>query len=179
VVADDVGVSAERHAAAQQAPSRVPGAQRGERELENLGDFGGRRLPGVAGLDEPDERVDGVVGGDRRRRLQGADELDRAARQADLLLGLAQGRQAQVGLVVVLAAARERDLARVPAQVLAALGEDRVEGAVGDVERDEDRGVDAAVDVEARDLRGVEEDGAQPARDLSPRARPVRHARRT
>ena len=44
-----------------------------------------------------------------------ADELDRARREADLLLGLAQGGQAEVGLVVVLAPAGERDLAGVAA----------------------------------------------------------------
>ena len=85
----------------------------------------------MAGLDQPDERIDGVVGGDRRRRLQRADQLDGVGRQADLLLGLAQRGQAQVGLVVVLAAAGERDLAGVAAQVVAAAGEDGVQRAVG------------------------------------------------
>ena len=92
------------------------------------------------------------------------------ARQADLLLGLAQRGQPQVGLVVVLAPAGERDLAGVAAQVVAAAGEDGVQLAAGDVERDEHGGVDAAVDVERRGLPGVEEDRAQRARELSARA---------
>jgi len=58
----------------------------------------------------------------------------------------------------------------VAAQVVAAFGEDGVERAVTQVQRDEDRGVDAAVDVERRRLLGVEEDGAQALRDLSARA---------
>jgi hypothetical protein len=133
----------------------------------------------VPGLDEPDERIDGVVRGDGRRGLQRADQLDGPRRQADLLLGLAQRRQPQVGLVVVLAAAGEGDLARVAPQVVATAGEDRVQLAAGGVEGDEHGGVDAAVDVERRGLPCVEEDRAQRLRELSARARRARHARRT
>jgi hypothetical protein len=153
--------------------------RRAQRHLHHLGDLVGRGPPLAAGLDEPDEGIDRVVGGDGGRRLQRADELDRAGRQADLLLGLAQGGQPQVGLVVVLAPAGERDLARVAAQVLAPAGEDRVQLAAGDVERHEHGGVDAAVDVQRGGLPGVEEDRAQRLRQLSARARRARHARRT
>ena len=121
-------------------------------------------------LDEADERIDGVVGGDRRRRLQGAHELDRPRRQPDLLLGLAQRGQPQVGLVVVLASAGERDLAGVAAHVVAAPGEHRVQLAVGDVERHEHGRVDAPVHVERRGVPGVEEHRAQRVRELSARA---------
>ena len=44
----------------------------------------------MPGLDQPNERIDRVAGGDRRRGLERPDDLDRAAGQADLLLGLAQ-----------------------------------------------------------------------------------------
>ena len=83
----------------------------------------------MAGLDQPDERIDGVVGGDRRRRLQRADRArpPRAGRPISSR-GLAQRGLAQVVLVVVLAAAGERDLAGVAAQVVAPRGEDDVAG---------------------------------------------------
>ncbi len=63
--------------------------------------------------------------------------------EADLLLGLAQRRRAQVGVARVPAAAGKRDLTGVPAQVGAALGEDEPRLVVGPaVERQQDRGVD-------------------------------------
>ena len=48
------------------------------------------------------------------------------------------------------------------AQVVPALGEDRVELVVGEVQGHEHRGVDAAVDVERGGLLGREEQLAQP-----------------
>src|SRR5690606_17172252 len=116
---------------------------------------------GVARLDEPDERIHRVVGGDRRGRLQRADEAHVAGGQADLLLGLAQGGDAQVGLVVVLAPAGERDLAGVAAQVVAPAREDRVQAPVGAVQRHEHGRVDAAVDVQGGRLGGVEQAGGE------------------
>jgi hypothetical protein len=69
--------------------------------------------------------VDAVAGGERRRRREGAAELDRRRVEADLLLGLAQRGGGEVGVALVLAAAGEGDLAGVAAQVGAALGEDQ------------------------------------------------------
>ena len=57
-----------------------------------------------------------------------------------------------------------------PAEVVTAAGEDGVQVAAVEVERDEHGGVDAPVHVEGRGLLGVEEDGAQALRDLSARA---------
>ena len=67
----------------------------------------------------------------------------------------------------------------VVAAVRAAAGEDDVQLAVVDVERNEHRGVDAAMDVEARRLGGVEQDLPQEAGGVSSRAWCARHARRT
>jgi len=49
----------------------------------------------------------------------------------------------------------------VPAHVVRPAGQDRVQVAVLEVQRDEDRGVGAAVDVEADRLLGIEQDGAE------------------
>ena len=89
----------------------------------------------------PDERVDLVVRHERADGLERADELDVGGRQADLLLGLAQRGRPQVLVGEVLAAARERDLARVALEVVAPLGEDRMQRAAVEVERHEHRGV--------------------------------------
>ena len=93
---------------------------------------------------------------------QRPDDLDRLGRQADLLVRLAQ-RGLDQRLAVVAAPARERDLARVALEVLAALGEDGVDvaGGVGE-QRDEHGGVRAAaVDVHGDRLLGREERRAQ------------------
>ena len=68
----------------------VAGAQLVERQLEHLVDLGLLQHPGEAGLDHADERIDRVVGDERRRRRQRADHVDGVRRQADLLVRLAQ-----------------------------------------------------------------------------------------
>lgn len=104
---------------------------------------------------EPDDRQDLEGGDDGRRRRQRADDLDRAWVEPDLLAGLAE-RALDEGFAGVGAAARERDLAAVPTEVAATLGEDQA-GTVGPaVEGDEDGGAVAAVGVEALRLERVE-----------------------
>src|SRR2546430_1420433 len=117
----------------------------------------------MAGLDHADERVDRIVRGDRRRRRQRAHQLDRVARQADLLLGLAEGRVTEVLLLFldVLAATRERDLTSMSAQVLPATREHSVQLAVLDVEGNEHGGVDTAVNVEPRSVLRRQQQGTQ------------------
>ena len=63
--------------------------------------------------------------------------------QPDLLLRLAQRGGAEVGLALVVASARERDLARVPAQIVVALGEHRVQPAALEIQRHQHGGVGA------------------------------------
>ena len=81
--------------------------------------------------------------GTRRSRSRSSAwaEAPRAPRpvrcQPDLLVGFAQGGGGQVGVLLVLAAAGERDLAGVAPQVLAALGEHRMEFVALDIKRDE------------------------------------------
>ena len=83
-------------------------------------------------------------------------------RQADLLVRLAQGGRGEVGVLGVAAAARERDLARVALEVVAALGEDEMRLARGvDVQRGEDRGLGAAVDVDRQRGLGRQQRAAQ------------------
>ena len=81
VLADRVGVGADR----QPAPDQ-PLAARSRRSSVRSGSsitaatsraLGVHSLPG---LDQPDERIHGVAGGDRRRRLERADQLHRARR---------------------------------------------------------------------------------------------------
>jgi hypothetical protein len=71
-----------------------------------------------------DEGVDAIAGGEGIGRRQGLAELDLAWVEADLLLRLAQGGRAEVGVAGVVAAAGKGDLAGVAAQVGAPLGED-------------------------------------------------------
>ena len=99
-----------------------------ERELEHLGDLGLLHDPLEAGLDQPHERIDRVVGDERADGGERADDLDGVGREADLLVGLAQGGLDQ-RLAVVAAPAGERDLARVAPEVVAAPGEDGVQAA--------------------------------------------------
>jgi hypothetical protein len=84
-------------------------------------------------------------------------QLDRGRVEADLLLRLAQRRRRQVGVAVVAAAAGERDLAGVAAQIRAALGEDQA-GLLGPaVDRQQDRRLGAAAAVLGEGLRRVEQ----------------------
>jgi hypothetical protein len=80
--------------------------------------------------------------------LERSDELDGVDREPDLLFGFAQRGGAQVGFALIAAAARERDLARVAAEIVTAAGENRVELALVEVERYEDRRLGAAADVD-------------------------------
>ena len=82
-------------------------------------------------------RVDQVARHERADRRERAEQVDVVGREADLLLRLAQRGRLQLLVGVVAAAARERDLAGVAAQVLPALREDRVQLVVAHVERDE------------------------------------------
>ena len=84
------------------------------------------------------------------------DQLDVVRRQADLLLGLAQRGLAQVLVRLVLAPAGERDLAGVPAQVRAALGEHGDQVVALEVERHQHGRVGGAAGrVEPRRLLGA------------------------
>jgi hypothetical protein len=78
-------------------------------------------------------------------------------RQADLLVGLAQRGLQQV-LAGVAAAAGERDLASVAAQVVLALGEDKARGLGPAVHGDQDSGLGAtALGVHRRGLVGIQQ----------------------
>ena len=57
--------------------------------------------------DQADEGVDAVAGDEGRDRRQRSGELDRGGVEGDLLLRLAQGGRSQVGVLGVLATARE------------------------------------------------------------------------
>jgi hypothetical protein len=71
-----------------------------------------------------DEGVDAVAGDEGVGRRQCVAQLDRRRIEADLLVSLAQRGRREVGIGLVLAAAREGDLAGVAPQVGAPLGED-------------------------------------------------------
>jgi hypothetical protein len=98
--------------------------------------------------------VDAVAGGERRRRGEGAAELDRGRVEPDLLLRLAQRGGGEVGVALVLAAAREGDLAGVAAQVGTALGEDQPRLLGPAEEGQEDGGVGAAAGLDRQRLLG-------------------------
>ena len=120
VLLDRVGRGAERDAAADQPLHLEALAQALERE----GRGRSRPRPGWAPArarrvtDQADERMDLVGGDEGADRRQRPDQLHRAGLEADLLLGLAQGGRPQVLVGLVLAAARERDLPGVAAQVV-------------------------------------------------------------
>ena len=83
-------------------------------------------------------------------------------RQADLLVRLAQRGRGEVGVLGVAAAARERDLAGVALEVVAALGEDELQLARRvEVERGEHGGLGAAVDVDRQRGLGRQQRAAQ------------------
>ena len=84
--------------------------------------------------------------------------LDVAGGQGDLLLGLAQRGGDQVGVVGVAAAAGERDLAGMAAEVGAALGEDQPRAVGPAVERQQDGGVGVAADLDRPRLLGREQE---------------------
>ena len=91
--------------------------------------------------------------------------------QADLLVRLAQGCRAQVGVLGILAAARERDLARMAAQILTPAGQhDRRLARCVQEQRDEHGCVGAAVDVERGRLDRIEEDAFEQLAQVSARA---------
>ena len=79
----------------------------------------------------------------------------------------------QVGLALVVATARKRDLAGMAAEVVAALGEHGVELAVLDVERNEHRRVGAPADLER-----IASSGVSSTRRRSSRIDPVSGASR-
>src|SRR5512139_583769 len=99
--------------------------------------------------------MDLVVGDEGADRRQGADDLDDFRREPDLLLGLAQ-RRVEKPLARVAAPAWKGDLAGVPLQVRAALGEDETWVVRPAVHRHEYRGLGAPVRVEPLGLGGVE-----------------------
>ena len=167
---DLVGRGAERDPLSHEPALAVDGAQRLDRQFEHLGDLVLAEHPLEALLDQPDERIDRVVGDEGRRRLERAEQVDGAGRQADLLVRLAQGGRAQVRVLVIAAAAGERDLAGVAAEVRAALGEDGVQCAGGvEVEGDEDGGLLGAGDGDPRRRLRLQEGGVQRGRELRAR----------
>src|SRR6266545_799235 len=111
-------------------------------------------------IDQADEGMDLVVGDEGADRGEGADHLDAVAREADLLLGLAERRLEQL-LALIPPAAGEGDLPGMPAQVRAPLGEDQAGVLRPAVHRNEDGGLGAAVGVEAFGLLWGEQKTAQ------------------
>jgi hypothetical protein len=161
VLANHVGGGANRHAAADQATHREAAAKLVEREREHGLDLGRVRLEPEVPADHADERVDLVVGDEGADRRQRPDDIDLARRQPDLLVGLAKRRLDQRLAGMVAPTARERDLAGVTAEVVAALGEHEA-GSLGVSEHGhEDRGLGSPVGVDRLRFGGGEENGAQ------------------
>src|SRR6476619_958527 len=111
-----VDVGAKRHPEYLQRALSETRAQLADGRLEHLFDLARRERPLQARSDQSDEWIDGVVRDRGLRRRERPDDIDGVRVEADLLLRLAQRRPPQVGLVVVLATARERELAGVTAQ---------------------------------------------------------------
>ena len=102
LLVDDVGVGLEGDAAAfhlGRRPGRAHGVASGSSSTASTSLADGRQAT-PAGI-VADERVDHVAGRERRGRRQLAEQAAPAAAQADLLLGLAQRRVAQVGVLGV------------------------------------------------------------------------------
>src|SRR5436305_2364445 len=95
--------------------------------------------------DAPDEGMNPVAGDEGVGRRQFLAKLNLGRVEADLLLRLAQRGRAEVGVLRIAAAAGERDLAGVAAQIGATLGEDEARLVVRPaVEWQQDRGLDGA-----------------------------------
>jgi hypothetical protein len=86
--------------------------------------------------------VDAVRGDEGPGGRQPLAELDQGGVEPDLLLGLADRGRGEVRVGLVVAAAREGDLAGVAPQVGAPLGEDQPRLPRPAVERQQDGGVD-------------------------------------
>src|SRR4051812_49590893 len=80
--------------------------------------------------------------------------------EADLLLGLPQGRLEQL-LSLVAPPARKRDLAGVPAEVRTALREDEARAIGPTMHRNQDRGLGAAVGLQLQRVGGREQETAE------------------
>jgi hypothetical protein len=104
---DDVGVGADRGAAAHQTAALVSGCHRGQGQVDHLGDLAVARLPAKVAGDDPDERVDRIAGHDCRDWLQRTDQLDRLRWEPNLLVRLAQRGRHQVCVLGVTPSARE------------------------------------------------------------------------
>jgi hypothetical protein len=128
-------------ATADQAPNLVALSQDLEREGQDRLDLGGvglQRQPAWV-RDMAEEGMDAVTGDEGLSWRQRLAKLDQRGVEADLLLGLAKRRGGEVGVALVSAAPRKRDLSGVPAQVSPPFGEDEP-GLVGPVEeRQQDR----------------------------------------
>ena len=122
-----VGGRPEGHAPAHRRFISCPRTRSSQRELQHPGHLGLLGGPAGAGRTIADEREYAVAGDEGAHGGSAPTSFTRRPRQADLLLGLAQGGVAQVLVGLVLAPARKRDLARVAAQVGAPLGEYRGE----------------------------------------------------
>jgi hypothetical protein len=156
-------------AAPDQAPHPVALLEDLERERQQGLDLGRIRPQVEPGRvrDPADEGVDPEPGDECRGRGEGAADVDFARRQGDLLLGLAQRGGDQIGVVGVAAAARERDLAGVAAEVCAALGEDQPRAVGPAVERQQDGGVGLAADLDRPRLLGREQELGQVAQMIT------------
>src|SRR6266536_2546373 len=104
--------------------------------------------------------------GQRRER---AEQPHLVARDAQLLLQLAQGGVGQAAVPAVRLAAGERDLPRVVAHVLRPLDRPDLEAAAAEMERDADRGLDAPDQGLPRVARRPGGDGVREGADLSDR----------
>ena len=90
-------------------------------------------------IDQADERRDGEAG-DGLVRVEGAEHLDGAGVEADLLLRLAQRRGERRRVARILLAAGKGDLARVVLQERRAPGQDQPQAAAALDERHQHRG---------------------------------------
>ena len=139
----------------------VPAHEVGQRQLQHAGDLGLLGDPAPAGLDQAHEGEHPVARHERADRRERAHHVDRGRVEADLLVRLAQGGEAQILVGLVLAPAGKGDLSRVAAKVVAALGEDGGQAVVALEERDEHRGVGLARRVHPGRLLGGEQPRAQ------------------
>ena len=169
-------------AACQSAPFAA-GDELAQRHLDDLGYLGRFSDPGGPCGNDADEGMDREVGGDRRCRLQGPDQLNQGAIDPDLLLGLAQGRLDQVCLAGVAPATGEAELTGMAPQVVAPSGEDDPYLVVDDGERDQNGGfghpgrLEGGGVLEIQQQRAQAGDGPGCAHAIRPRA--TRRAPRT
>ena len=108
----------------------APIAQRGERDLEDFGDFFRIRAHLDRTMHQADKRRDENLGGARRAAFEAAQHLDVPRFDADLLVGLAQRGREQMRIATIEASSGKRDLSAMTRKPIGSPGVNHAQAAL-------------------------------------------------